>query len=162
MKQKVLVVAMICIITTTALFLIIYIFLNKHYIPFEEVCKIYNVEDEKGFYPDAYVFFHSNREIENFFKHTNKYTELYGEKCKNIHFDFNNYSYVIVYGAKIKSMYYSYKTTIFNDKSPDYAKAHRYGDICVFIEYEEWTKQNNGIYFYKVKRNPKFRGFGGL
>lgn len=137
----------------------IYWFSKKHYPAFEIYFKIPNVESD--LYPGAYVFFNSNAQLTSFFN-MNKDTRIYGENCKDVKFDFDNYTYVIVYGAKIESMYYSYKTTFFNDPSPSYAKARRYGKKCVFIDYNKASKAEKGVYFYRLKRDTLLRGFDGL
>ena len=39
--------------------------------------------------------------------------------------DFNNHTYLFVFGAPIKKMYYSFKTTLFDDKSPELRKGYK-------------------------------------
>ena len=46
-------------------------------------------------------------------------------------------------------MYYSFKTTLFDDKSPSYAKAIRHKKKCVFINYNIPTGYT---YLYEIKK----------
>ena len=72
--------------------------------------------------------------------------------------NFDKYSYVIVYGAKVKRMYYSIKSTIFDDKSPYYCSAIRHKKMCLFIEYQE---PDNYMYIYQIDKNCRLKSFGG-
>lgn len=66
--------------------------------------------------------------------------------------DFRRYSYVMVFGAPIKEMYYSLKTTIFDDKSPSYAKAIKYNKKMCFYK----ICSSNRVYIYiPNKKGPK-------
>ena len=66
--------------------------------------------DGDGFYPDAYVIFHTEKE----FLESTVY-DYHGINIKRaMDLNFEKYSYVIVYGAKVKRMYYSVKSTILN------------------------------------------------
>lgn len=112
--------------------------------------------DEDDFYPDAYVVFHSEMQLKQSAAYRFHADEI--EKAMSGKFDFFKYSYVIVYGAKIERMYYSFKSTIFDDKSPSYASARRFHKQCLFIEYKE---PDGHIYMYQIDRNPELMGFGG-
>ena len=72
--------------------------------------------------------------------------------------DFSKYSYVMVQGAKVKRMYFSIKSTLFYDKSPDWAKARRFWKLCLFIEYQN---PDNYMYIYQIDKNTRLRGFCG-
>lgn len=137
--------------------IVIHLFYQKHYIAYGACYKIPNIHCE--FYRDAYVFFHSDDQLRRFFK-INSNTQEYGRNLKHIEFDFTKYSYLIVYGAKVDKMYYSYKTTMFNDPSPSYAKARRYGKKCVFIDYSK--KVDKGVYIYRMEKDTLLRGFAGF
>lgn len=73
--------------------------------------------------------------------------------------DFNNHTYLFVFGAPIKKMYYSFKTTLFDDKSPSYAKAIRHKKKCVFINYNIPTGYT---YLYEIKKDETLTGFNGI
>ncbi|VBB45382.1 hypothetical protein TRIP_D300212 [uncultured Paludibacter sp.] len=135
---------------------VICLFFKKHYVSYNSYYKIPNVE--RDFYSGAYVFFHSKNELKSFFD-LNDETHKFMENSKYINFNFSKYSYLIVYGAKIDKMYYSYKTTWFDDPSPSYAKARRFGKKCVFIKYR---KVDKAVYFYQIKKDTLLTGFNGL
>lgn len=148
--------SVILLIVVGVLILVTYVFFHKNYLQFDLVYKIPN--SDKNFYPNGYEFFHSKKEIENYLGR-NKRTKDLREKFQTLDFDFNNYSYGIFYGRKVKSIYYSYKSTFLNDLSPSYAKPK--GKVIVFIEYESSNKEK-GVFIYKTKRNDKLRGFYGI
>jgi hypothetical protein len=138
-----------------------YFFFKKNYLDYELTCKLPNVRNGE-FYPDAYVFFHNKKSIDSFFELTEETKNLKKNIPEGTIFDFNNYSYCIFYGRKVKSMYYSYKTTYFDDPSPSYASSRRYGNKCVFVTYDKPTSNiDNAIYIYRVKRDDKLSGFNG-
>ena len=143
MKKVYLIALLIALILTG-----IIIFFHKTELKFELVCKTENTTD---FYPDAYTFLHSEKAVKSFI------FKKFPNKCEN--FDFKKYSYVIVYGRKPKSMYYSYKTTWFDDKS-DYYAPH-WGSNVVFIDYKK-ESQGAGTFLYKVNRQENLRGFFGI
>jgi hypothetical protein len=136
-----------------------YFFLKKTYLNFELVCCLPEVK--KGeFYPDAYTFFHTKQSIEDYFNLTDETREIKNSLPDSTSFDFDKYSYCIFYGKGVSNMYYSYKKTFFDDKSPSYSKAKRFGLNCVFIDYS--LNSNNGIYIYRVENNKTLRGFDGI
>ena len=55
-------------------------------------------------------------------------------------------------------MYYSIKSTLFDDKSPDWAKARRFWKLCLFIEYQD---PDGYMYVYQINKNSRLTGFGG-
>jgi len=55
-------------------------------------------------------------------------------------------------------MYYSFKSTLFDDKSAAYAK--RIGRRVLFIEYENVGTQ--GTFIYQIDKDLKLRGFFGI
>lgn len=149
---------LLSIISIVLIFLMfgLYFFYKKNYITFELVCSI---PDQTTFRPDAYVFFHSEKELNSFFdynENTKKYKE-YLLKTQKDKFNFSKYSYCIFYGKKIASMYYSFKTTLFNDKTPPYQRDNK---IPVFVCYK-LSENNSYAYIYRIERNINFRGFLG-
>jgi hypothetical protein len=105
----------------------------------------------------AYEFFHSKEEINNYFKRNDTTKELFN-KIENINFNFDKYSYCVVYGFEVEKMYYSYQDIYFNDLSPKYARPSN--KILVSIKYRDQFK--NKVIFYKLNKNPKLRGFYGI
>jgi len=75
----------------------------------------------------------------------------------NYTFDFGQYSYCIVYGKKVSSMYYSYKTTYFDDRSSPIFSCRKRGKKCVFVTYD--PNSVHGTYIYRVKKDVLLRGF---
>ena len=144
-----------------------YLFLKKVYLDFEEVCELSNIRTRE-FRPFAYVFFHSQKEIDDFLR--NNYSDLAPNTKKvkscilsKINLDFVNYSYCIFYGRKVENMYHSFKTTYFDDLTPSYVKRHRSDIKCVFVTYSNKELNNsNGIFLYKVKKDKRLSGFKGL
>lgn len=111
--------------------------------------------DGDGFYPDAYVIFHTEKE----FIESSVY-KYHGSKIKcSMNLNFEKYSYVIVYGAKVKRMYYSVKSTIFDDKSPYYCGAIKNKKFCLFIDYQA---PDNYMYIYQIDKNYMLKSFGGI
>lgn len=129
-------------------------------------CKKYNIKTElvftipskDGFMPLAYEFFHSEKCLQKYFVRTEstkcllKYIEPIADS-----WDFNNYSYCLVYGKPIQRMFYSRFDCNDKDITPSYAKIK--GTIFVSIEYGE-CESANYIYIYKLERNPRYRGAG--
>lgn len=141
------------VITFFLLFLVLFIFFHKTQLEFELVCTSNN---ETEFYPNAYEFIHSEKAFKSYIA-TNSNTRQFGKQC-NQELNFSKYSYVIVYGRKPKLMYYSYKSTWFDDISPSYAP--HWGRKVVFIEYEDESK-GIGTFLYRVKKQEELRGFFG-
>jgi hypothetical protein len=133
-----------------------YFFLHKNYIQSELICEIPNPSND--FYPDAYEFFHSKKEIDNFLARTQE-TRSYKNHINKVKFNFNNFSYFVVYGREVKEIYYSYKSTFFDDMSPTYARPK--GKIPVFINYKN-KGSRNGVFIYRIERDNRLRGFYGI
>ncbi len=133
----------------------IYIFFHKKYVKCELLLNIPHSDEE--FYPNAYEFFHSKEDMERYF-HRNDRTRKYEKECEKIEFDFDKNTYVFVYGKKIKNMFYSYKTSFFNDTSPSYSKPKN--KTLIFIDYED--NNDKGVFIYKLDKNPNLRGFYGI
>lgn len=150
MRKKTIYIIIIIVFT-----LLGYLFFNKKYIEYELVCKIPNSDNK--FYPDAYEFFHSKENLTRYFNRNDR-TKEYGKTCQNIDFDFSKNSYVIVYGKKVKKMFHSYKTSLFNDISPSYSKPQ--GKTLIIIEYDE--DSDEGVFIYRIEKKSKFRGFYGV
>ena len=108
----------------------------------------------EGFYPDGYCVFHTEKEF------LESATYFYDGKdiAKAMKLDFSRYSYVLLQGAKVKRMYYSIKSTLFDDKSPDWAKARRFCEVCLFIEYQE---PDGYMYIYQIDKNTRLTSFRG-
>ena len=111
--------------------------------------------DGEGFYPDAYVIFHTEKEFRESVVYDNHGSNI----MHAMNLDFEKYSYVIVYGAKVKRMYYSVKSTLFDDKSPYYCSAIRNRKFCLFIEYQI---PDNYMYVYQINKNNLLKSFGGI
>lgn len=133
---------------------LVFVFYHKNYLDYKLVYEGFNLKE--NFEPNAYEFFHSKEEIISFFKR-NKETRKIENNCGNIKFDFENYSYCIFFGGRVKQMYYSYKTTLCNDISPSYARPS--GKKVVFVEYE--GNKKNTVFIYRIKKDNSLRGFYG-
>lgn len=146
-KKTVIAISLISIIALT------FGFFHQFEVDYSDYKKIKPVGGE-GFYPDGYSVFHTEKEF------LQSATYLYDGKdiTHVMNMDFSKYSYVMVQGAKIKRMYFSIKSTLFDDKSPDWAKARRFGKLCLFIEYQT---PDNYMYIYQIGKNTFLRGFGG-
>jgi hypothetical protein len=130
-------------------------FFHEFEVDYSDYRRIKRVDGEEGFYPDAYVIFHTEKE----FLESAVY-DYHGSIIKrSMNLNFEKYSYVIVYGAKIKRMYYSVKSTIFDDKSPYYCSAIRNKMMCLFIEYQA---PDNYMYIYQIDKNCMLKSFGGI
>ena len=128
-------------------------FFHEFEVDYSDYKRIKHVGGE-GFYPDGYGVFHTEKDF------LQSATYLYHGKdiTKVMKLDFSKYSYVEVNGAKVKRMYYSIKSTLFDDKSPDWAKARRFWKLCLFIEYQD---PDGYMYVYQINKNSRLRGFGG-
>ena len=104
-------------------FVLSFITCNKHYIKYSACYKL--PIPKTPFYPDAYKFVNTKEEFLSNMKLINKAIKVEAIIDTN-KLDFNNHTYLFVFGAPIKKMYYSFKTTLFDDKSPSYAKAIRH------------------------------------
>ena len=101
--------------TISIVLLLMYFIYNKHYIQYNACYKFPMLKT--SFYPDAYKFINTREDFE-------KYTELI-DNAINLSsifefrkLDFEKYTYILVFGAPVKNMYYSLKTTFCDDKSP--------------------------------------------
>ena len=111
--------------------------------------------DRDGFNPDAYVILHTEKE----FLESAVY-KYHGSNIKrSMNLDFDKYSYVIVYGAKVKRMYYSVKSTLFDDKSPYYCSAIRNKKFCLFIDYQA---PDNYMYIYQIDKTCMLKSLRGI
>ena len=130
-------------------------FFHEFEVDYSDYRRIKRVDGEEGFYPDAYVIFHTEKE----FLESAVY-DYHGSIIKrSMNLNFEKYSYVIVYGAKVKRMYYSVKSTIFDDKSPYYCSAIRNKMMCLFIEYQA---PDNYMYIYQIDKNCMLKSSGGI
>lgn len=146
----------IVILLVSAIFIVIFVvgFFYQFEVDYSDYKRIERIDGD-GFYPDAYVIFHTEKE----FLESTVY-DYHGINIKRaMDLNFEKYSYVIVYGAKVKRMYYSVKSTIFDDKSPYYCSAIRNKMICLFIEYQV---PDNYMYIYQIDRNRLLKSFGGI
>lgn len=138
-----------------------YLFFKKNYLDFELVSQMTNSDEE--FYPMAYEFFHSKNAYDSFFTRNSNTIKLKTAFPNSSNLDFENYSYCIFFGKSLNSLYYSYKTTYYDDPSPSYASCKRNGKKFVQAVYND-TNQNNtkGIFLYKVNKDEKLSGVDGL
>ncbi len=132
------------------------IFFRRHDIPYL-ACYRLSVKHTE-FYPDAYRFIHSEEEFGNLMQLVDSELDVDSLISQN-QLDFARYTYLIVFGARIKRIYYSYKSTWFNDRSPSYAKARRRNKNCVFVEYD---LPDHRVYLYRLERDTTWRGFDGI
>ncbi len=144
------------ILLISIIFIVLFVFgffyqFEVSYSNYERIGRI----EGNGFYPDAYIIFHTEKE----FIESAVYSYHGSIIKRSMNLNFDKYSYVIVYGAKVKRMYYSIKTTIFDDKSPYYCSAIRNKKLCLFIEYQ---KPDNYIYIYQIDKNCMLKSFGGI
>ena len=109
-----------------------FIICNKHYIKYSACYKL--PIPKTPFYPDAYKFVNTKEEFLSNMKLIDNAIKVEAIIDTN-KLDFNNHTYLFVFGAPIKKMYYSFKTTLFDDKSPSYAKAIRHKKKCVFTRW---------------------------
>lgn len=151
----------ILIIVVSILSFTIYIFFKKDHLNFELISKVSKTNEE--FRPFAYRFFHSQNDYDNFLNINSNTIKLKSDLPKAKDLDFENYSYCIFFGKGLSDLYYSYKTTYYDDPSPSYASCARYGKKYVVVIYKNLTSnKDNGIFLYKVKRDVKLRGVDGL
>ena len=133
-----------------------FIICNKHYIKYSACYKL--PIPKTPFYPDAYKFANTKEEFLSNVKLINNAIKVEAIIDTN-KLDFNHHTYLFVFGASIKNMYYSFKTTLFDDKSPSYAKAIRHKKKCVFINYNIPTGYT---YLYEIKKDETLTGFNGI
>lgn len=133
-----------------------FIICYKHYIKYSACYKL--PIPKTPFYPDAYKFVNTKEEFSSNMKLINNAIKVEAIIDTN-KLDFNNHTYLFVFGAPIKKMYYSFKTTLFDDKSPSYAKAIRHKKKCVFINYNIPTGYT---YLYEIKKDETLTGFNGI
>ena len=84
--------------------------------------------------------------------------ERYIIPSSKIPFDFDSYSYIFVYGAKIKSVHWSKKETMFDEPKTVYFKLKDRNLEYAIIEYEE---PDNGVYIYQIDHNEQLSKFFG-
>lgn len=133
-----------------------YIFLKENNVKFVKIEIIKT--DENQNYPNAYEFIHSNEELINYIDRNTK-TKYFFDKLKKEKFDFENFSYVIVYGNEIKKMKYSYYISLFKDPTPKQYKPKN--KQFVDLEYSPNTQGSKNIYIYRINSNKKIRGIYG-
>lgn len=146
MSRRKITIASCCLVCIIA----IYAFFARHEINSELYFKIPNA---KNFYPDAYRFINDDSYLE-LLKRDPKVRDYF----KNKEFNFSKYTYLVTCGAPIHSMYYSYKTTLFDDKSEEWCLAWKSMQHCIMIEYEN---ADSSLYIYRLPKNEKLRGFYG-
>ena len=147
---------LIVVFTATIVLSLLSIAYSKHYIKYSARYKLTTLKTP--YYPDAYRFINTKEDLEVCIESVNDTVDVKNFIESN-KIDFRRYSYVMVFGAPIKEMYYSLKTTIFDDKSPSYAKAIKYNKKCVFIKYAHPTGY---IYIYRIKKDLSLTGFNGI
>lgn len=133
-----------------------YIAYSKHYIKYSACYKLKTLKTP--YYPDAYRFINTKEVFEVCIESVDNTIDV-KKFIESNKIDFRRYSYVMVFGAPVKDMYYSLKTTIFDDKSPSYAKAIKYKKKCAFIKYAHPTGY---VYIYQIKKDLSLTGFNGI
>ena len=144
----------ILLVSVISIIIFVIVFFYQFEVDYSDYKRIEHIDGD-GFYPDAYVIFHTEKEFLESAVYDYHGTNI---KCA-MNLNFEKYSYVIVYGAKVKRMYYSVKSTIFDDKSPFYCSAVRNKMICWFIEYQA---PDNYMYIYQIDKNCLLKSFGGI
>jgi len=167
-KQTIKAVLLLLAMIVTAI--TVYPFFKKTYLKYE---LIYAYPEGGGpyryDYGMDYEFYHSNQSMEHsqflksftipFSPNRPGTPKKIQDKGSLFHsFDFEEYSYVAFNAQKVTSMYYSYKTTYFNDRSSPVVSCRKRGKKCVFVTYD--PNSVHGWYIYRVKRDPLLRGFG--
>ena len=122
------------------------LFFYKHHIRIYECYEIPMSNTE--YRPLGYRVFNSSEEYDDFCSYASDSVGLRLYKKKN-GFEFDKYSYLIVHGAKVDNLYYSWKTTLFDDNNPTYAKAYRQLKHYLMIDYE---CVDNKSYLYKIDK----------
>lgn len=102
-------------ISLLSIFFLLFYFFKEHKVEFVKIETIKT--DENQNYPNAYEFIHSNEELINYIDRNSK-TKYFFKKLKAEKFDFENFSYVIVYGNELEKMKYSYYISLFKDPTP--------------------------------------------
>ncbi len=134
-----------------------YVFFKEHEVEFVKIETIKTNENQN--YPNAYEFIHTNEELISYINRNAK-TKYFFDKLKKEKFDFENFSYAIVYGNELKSMRYSYYISLFKDPTPKQYKPKN--KLFVDVEYSLSTHQSNkNIYIYRINSNKKIRGIYG-
>ena len=144
----------ILLVSAVSVIVFMFGFFHQFEVDYSDYKRIKLVGGE-GFYPDAYAIFHTEKE----FRKSAVY-DYHGQEIDHtMKLNFEKYSYVIVYGARVKRMYFSIKSTLFDDKSPYYCSALRNRMICLFIEYQV---PDNYMYVYQIDKNNLLKSFGGI
>lgn len=151
MKVKVIIIGIFLLIVILTSFSVC--FFHQHEIPYIE----YHAVDKSDFWPMAFRIFHDESSMQSYINLYEKGGAM-EQKISEIQLDFEKYSYILVYGAKIDRMYYSMKSTWFDDISPYYASARRYNECRLFIDY---LNPDGCVYLYQIKKNVKLRGICG-
>ncbi len=147
---------LIVVFITTIVLSLFYIAYSKHYIKYSACYKLVTLKTP--FYPDAYRFINTKEDFEIYIGLMDNTIDVKSFIDYN-KIDFKRYTYIMVFGAPVEEMYYSLKTTIFDDKSPSYAKAMRFKKKCVLIKYAPPTGY---IYIYRIKKDLSLTGFNGM
>jgi hypothetical protein len=133
------------------------------------ICKVesseegfYPLDYEEEFRPLAYEFFHYKESYEEFLERSPEAQYPKNNFPKSSDLDFTKFSYCIFYGRSLQDLYFSYETTYFEDPSPSYASCRSRDVTFVVAKYNNKSKNNIGIFFYKINRNDKLSGVGGL
>jgi len=152
MKTKYYILALVVLISISYT---TYKFFEKHYVTPVACYKI--AYKKTDIHPIKLI--HTEEDLERYAYYFDRWDQsfnpnhsYYKDYFRSLHIDFNKYSVVIVYGAPINSMFYSWKSTFFDDQSEDYCKAYKKGLQCLFIEYDE---VDNETYLYLIPRNER-------
>lgn len=126
------------------------IFVYRH--PINDYDIIFNSSEigmKTDFYPYAYRLIMDKDKWVSYVR-TNSDTKMLSIINEDS-LDFKKRMYLIVYGAKIKNMYWSFKSTLFDDVNASYSKGFRKGKKLIMVDY--MTPDGN-IYVYRMNTNP--------
>ena len=123
-------------------------FTEKHYVPYLNYWKLDGISSE--FYPMAYVIFHHKEDWDSYLDIPA--CEEYIIPSSTIPFNFKSYSYIIVYGAKIKSIHWSKKETMFDEPDYVYYSLRDKNLEWAIVEYEE---PDSCVYIYQIEHNER-------
>lgn len=129
---------------------IISIFVYRHSInDYEIIFDSSEINFKTDFYPYAYRLI---KDKDKWVSYVNTNSDT--KKLSMINedsLDFNKHMYIIVYGARIKNMHWSFKSTLFDDVNASYSKTFRKGKKLIMVDY--MTPDSN-IYVYRMNANP--------
>lgn len=141
-RQSIISVTVYCAIILVALFVVY----PRHYVSYS---ACYELPYKSDFYPLAYKFINTKHEFEFLIRFHDKQIDI-NDFFKTYNIDLKKHTYLWVYGAPIKVMFHSIKTTLFDDPSPCYCSARRYRQKYVLINY---GSQTGLLYIYELDKD---------